>query len=115
MRDYSCIYRTAAVFKPKNPFWNWVEKAFSYEHYKVEEIDKRDSHVYLLPETDLYEKLKKRIKDIYVDIFECELNAWCTDPSSWPKQMTWQIFQEWFDVELHTMILDTPDEEVQKD
>jgi hypothetical protein len=39
-------------------------------------------------------------------IFEEELNSWHRRESGWPARRTYEAFLEWFDVEVHSMVLD---------
>lgn len=35
-----------------------------------------------------------------------QLNGWMRDPELWPEELTHEMFLEWFDCELSTMIWD---------
>jgi hypothetical protein len=62
--------------------------------------------VYLIPEfedDDAYEEL---LASIYPEIFERELDGWCTDESTWPKARNLAMFKAWFTIECHSMIED---------
>jgi len=37
-----------------------------------------------------------------------------TDESLWPKKRILDMFRDWFDVEYHSMVLDTIDESIEK-
>jgi hypothetical protein len=47
------------------------------------------------------------IKLNYRQLFEAELEGWYTDPTLWPQDLTLQLFREWFDVECHSVLIDT--------
>lgn len=38
--------------------------------------------------------------------FEEQLGDWLTDPELWPEKRTPQVFRQFFDVEIHSMIFD---------
>jgi hypothetical protein len=40
------------------------------------------------------------------EIFEIELDSWSRDTTIWPKKRTPTMFDEWFDLEFHSMIFD---------
>lgn len=40
------------------------------------------------------------------DLFEAELEGWYTDPTLWPQDRTFRLFQTWFDVECHSVVVD---------
>ena len=46
----------------------------------------------------------------YVEIFERELDGWHTDPSAWPQKRDFKTFQEWFSIDLHSVIEDLMDD-----
>ena len=68
-----------------------------------------DRTVYLIAEdaADTPETLEKWIKANLDVLFECELEGWYTDPAVWPNNRTYALFKTWFEVECHTVLLDT--------
>lgn len=52
------------------------------------------------------ETLEHWLKRNYAALFEMELEDWYTDPALWPQQRSYQLFQEWFEPECHTVIID---------
>jgi len=42
------------------------------------------------------------------------LNAWYRDPKIWPETRTSAIFDEWFELEFHSMIIDLGRKRVRK-
>ena len=48
-------------------------------------------------------------------IFEWELFGWITTEELWPKNRTWEMFQEWFCVEINSEIFDLVDSEIEKE
>jgi len=46
------------------------------------------------------------LKNNYSDIFEEELNSWMSDPGLWPKNPTYEIFNEWFEVLVSDAVID---------
>ena len=112
---YPNINRAALVVKLKKSFIDWLVYT-SKEHDgpdnqltpdKVETEGFDSKHVYLIPAYDDTEKYENYVKKHCAEIFEHELNAWYTEPDFWPKDRSWQVFREWFDYEIHTMIFDT--------
>ncbi len=39
-----------------------------------------------------------------------ELEAWERDPMNWPTDRSYDVFREWFDVEIHSIVVDTADD-----
>jgi hypothetical protein len=52
------------------------------------------------------------LKAVFAEVFEHELFGWHTDESAWPQNRTLALFQEWFDIELHSMVDDLGDIEL---
>jgi hypothetical protein len=70
--------------------------------------------VYLISDSagDSPETLQRWIKKNYAALFEAELYGWYTVPSMWPKKRTFKLFQEWFEPECHTVLVDTVGAEI---
>lgn len=47
-------------------------------------------------------------------MFEYELNSWHMVEANWPPR-TWEIFQEWFHIEVHEVVEDAGDGPVGED
>jgi hypothetical protein len=50
-----------------------------------------------------------------LEIFEIELHAWYRDPKTWPKKRTPTMFDEWFEMEFHSMIIDLHRKRIRKE
>lgn len=109
---YESINRNAILVQPKKPFFDWLNKIFKDEHPITE---KEDNNIYLIREMDNNEDIKKWIKKNFDNLFINELNDWYTDESAWPTNRTYKMFSQWFDVEIHSIILDLEEFPVIKD
>lgn len=47
------------------------------------------------------------VRKNFKTLFEAELDGWYCDPDLWPKNLTFKLFQSWFDIECHTVLVDT--------
>jgi hypothetical protein len=45
-------------------------------------------------------------------VFEMELDTYCTDPSYWPLKRDYKTFLQWYDIELHSEVFDTVNKEI---
>ena len=108
------LNKSAAFVKLKKPYLDWANYISEKQKYTLETIN-RENHVFLLPEFDTEEELQDIIKDLYVDIFAIELGSWTNDENSWPKKRDYQTFQKWFDIEIHSMIFDPYEDEIERD
>jgi len=108
---YDHINRNAILVRPKKPFFDWINFVFSED----EPILKSDeNNIYLVREMGSNQEIKNWIKKNYDDLFTNELNDWCPDEDSWPKNRTYKLFSDWFDIEICSMILDLEDIPVTK-
>jgi len=104
------INRAAVILKYKAPFIQWVNDADPYNDNPgiTLENEKKDSTVYLIHEDDA-ENLEEWISLNFKQLFESEIEDWYTDESLWPKNRNRKLFDEWFEVECHSVIIDTAD------
>jgi len=110
---YESINRNAIIIKPKQPLLDWANAIFPGSPVTLESIS--EGTVYLVKERDSNEQIKKWLQKNFDEIFQNELNNWHTDEKDWPTKRTFKNFVEWFDVEIHSVVLDLEDDEVTKD
>ncbi len=105
------INRSALLLKYKSPAIRWINDADPYDDDPGTTVDSvnSDRTVYLITEedADTPESRDRWIKRNYKALFEEELEGWYTDPDLWPKKRTLKLFREWFEVECHTVLIDT--------
>ena len=99
------IDRSAAVITIKQPCLDWISSLDKDMPKLTLESVTRESHVYLLPEYDTEKELEAILKEVYSDIFQLELVAFCTDEDQWPE-IKYRKFKEWFDIKVHSMVFD---------
>jgi hypothetical protein len=86
------INRSVAVVKPKQPFLDWLNALPDNEESFALADLQTDCTVLLLPEFGNDLQAQKFIKKMYADIFERELDAFCTDPDWWPSKRDYKTF-----------------------
>ena len=74
-----------------------------------------DSTIYLIDEAESEDECSEFLISNYESFFEFELSAWYQDESIWPENRTYEMFEQWFDVRLHTIILDTVEQPIEKE
>jgi hypothetical protein len=113
------LNRAAVILKFKAPAIRWVNEADpSPDSHPITEADANtDRTVYLVSDEDADgdEAINRWLQANFETLFEAELEGWYTDPSMWPQERTWTLFCEWFDVECHTMLIDTVGDEIYDD
>jgi len=108
---YESINRNAIVVKPKKPLFDWINEI--YPDSPVSE--KEEGNIYLIREMVSNEAIEKWLKRNFEQIFQNELNDWHTEEKDWPQKRTFMIFQEWFEYEIHSMVLDLEETDITKD
>jgi hypothetical protein len=101
------INRAALFLKYKLPAVEWINEADPYNSPRIslEEINQNVT-VFLL---DHYERqeLLQWLKLNYRNLFQEVLFEWYVDESLWPKKLSYDLFNRWFDVEYHEIVRDT--------
>ena len=110
------IDRSVAIIKPKQSFVDWVNSIpdAGDDQYTVQDFS-TDCSVILLPVVDSDEHAEAFIKNMFQDIFELELSSWMADDDTWPEKINYKMFLEWFDVEYHSMVFDSLQDDIEKE
>jgi hypothetical protein len=113
MVQLSVINRVVAVIRPKAPFLAWLHSLpdMDMDDMTLEKLRSDEQTVFLLPEFFSLEEASDHLDKIYKTVFKIELEGWWTDPADYPKNMTLKMFHEWFDAELHSMVIDAANED----
>lgn len=115
MLNQKYVNRFAAIIGAQQPLVDWINsvakqttppgetiQTFTLDYFKEE--DSKD--VYLLKSFELVEDAKQHLKRIFKQIFTDQLNGWVSDQQYWPKPLTYEMFETWFEVEISSMIID---------
>ena len=104
------VDRSVAIVKPKEPFLEWLRNLPDSEIDITLEQLRSDSTVYLIPDFDEIEDALAAIDHIYSHIFEAELAEWSEEESAWPADRSLKQFWKWFDVSLHSIVIDAAED-----
>jgi hypothetical protein len=109
------INRQVAVIKPKQAYLEWIKSLQDMvDELEIDDLQ-NDSTAILLPHFDDDTSSLKYIKSIYPKLFIIELESWSTDNRTWPKKRTWVLFCDWFQIELHSEVLDFGKDDIVKE
>lgn len=108
--------RMAAIIKAKQSFLDWLN---THPHAKghtttLENINE-EPHLFLFPNMEMTPDNWKQVELAKPFIFEEMLVGWYRDETTWPKDRSAKIFDQWFDVEISTAITDFGDDEIERD
>ena len=106
------IDRSVAIIRPKQPFLDWANQLPDAEDGVSLDDLKKDCTVILIAECNSDQEAKECISEMCLDFFEGELFSWCTHEPWWPQNRTKEMFWEWFEVEFHSMVIDTYEDRV---
>ncbi|RYZ56117.1 MAG: hypothetical protein EOO14_12605 [Chitinophagaceae bacterium] len=106
------INRNGFSLVPKQPFIEWMQRLEGNSLFPVEITE---TPVYLLAEKESNEAVEAWLKKNFDTVFRRQLESWHTDEKEWPKNRTYKMFSEWFDVKHHSMVFDLEDFPVDKD
>jgi len=110
------INRDALIIIPKQPLLDWVNYIYPEAPVTLESLGKHDhGNVYLIPETDHPDDALNYLRENLELYFETELFDWCTDDKLWPKPLTWDLFERWFDYSIQSVVVDMAKGPIMKD
>ncbi len=100
------INRAALIVRPKQPYVDWANSVDNDGPRAILQELRTDPSIYLVETIDLLEDFDLLIDDTWEWIFREQLNGWMRDADLWPEGLTREMYLEWFDCELSTMIRD---------
>jgi hypothetical protein len=107
----SFLYRFAITITRKQPYIDWANSIDDNGPELTTELADDRRTIYLAPESDDRPNLESLLDEVWEQIFEEELAAWMLDDEDWPKPLTRDMFDAWFDSELTDSVFDlTPEE-----
>ena len=100
------LNRTLIIVRPTMEFVDWVNSVddAAEEEVTLEDVQ-ADLSTFLIPEIADDDEFEVYLYNCYEVIFEEALAGWYDDPSVWPE-ISFDLFLEWFDIEMSTMIAD---------
>lgn len=99
------INRAALLVRPKEPYVAWA-KSIDAEAGELAKSLSEQTSVYLVAEDPAGEEESAPLDQYFDQIFEIELEGWCTDPKRWPPHRDLATFLQWFEVQAHSMPVD---------
>ena len=109
------VNRTAITLVGAKPYQDWTrtrDADFNRGALTVEHARTYGS-VFLLPEFELEEDVQEWVEENAAWLFEFQLSAWTEDESAWPGTRDLKTFREWFHVEIHSVVVDVADDEIE--
>ena len=100
------VNRVAVVLVPKKPYLDWAN-SFADGGPTILPAEAREHAVaFLVPDLELLEETQHFITENSARMFEYALLGWMEDERDWPKFRNHLTLREWFDVEVHDLLID---------
>lgn len=104
------LNRSAILLTPRQPYADWAN-AVDDEGPRYELLEGHDaSTVFLGPAFGTTEEVEAWVQENADQFFAYMLDEWCTEEELWPGRRTAELFAAWFDVKIHSIVVDTLDE-----
>ena len=109
------INRTAVTLIGAKPYLDWTlqrDAGFHGDALRVVRARTFGS-AFLLPEFELEEDVQEWVEENAAWLFEFQLAAWTEDESAWPTTRDLKTFREWFRVDIHNVVVDVADDDIE--
>jgi hypothetical protein len=108
------LNRSALIIRCKQPFVDWLNSIEPKgEKTSPSEINS-DNTVYLI-EVEDEDGLEEWLEENADRIFAEELAAWIIDENLWPRKLDLETFKKWFDIQWHSVVMDTGSTPIEDD
>jgi len=109
------VNRTAVSIVGAGPFVEWMRRhgADADKGTLTVARAKPFGTALLLPEFELEEDVQEWVEENAAWLFEFQLSAWTEDESAWPSPRDLKTFREWFRVDIHSVVVDMGDDDIE--
>ena len=109
------VNRTAISIVGSQPYINWTRQTDSSVERDTVTVARATPFgtAVLLPEFELEEDVQDWVEENAVWLFEFQLSAWTDDESAWPATRDLKTFREWFRVDVHNVVVDVADTDIE--
>jgi hypothetical protein len=107
------VSRAVVVVRAKPPYVDWANGLRPADAERVTLANARvGGSAFLVPSFQHDEDAQAFLERHATAMFEHELGMWIDDRAAWPPRRDAATFHEWFDVELHEIVVDLGDDEI---
>lgn len=99
------LNKNAIAVRLKEGFLKWLESIDNT--IDIEEAGK-ERRIYIIPSLVMLddEIIEGYLRENYKKIFATELWGWYTDIKMWPEEISYEVFREWFEIEICDAVYD---------
>ena len=106
------VNRTVAVLRARQPYVEWANR-FRGEGPALTVGDVAPAgSTFLIPDFEDEAETRAFVESHARAMFEHELEMWNDDAAAWPKIRDAATFRQWFDVEVHDVVMDLGDDDL---
>ena len=108
------INRTAVTITGGKPYVDWMRAHDADRDRGMLTVVRAKPYgsAFLLPEFELEEDLQEWIEENATWLFEFQLSGWTEDESTWPPARDVKTFREWFNIEIHNIVVDVAEDDI---
>ncbi len=101
------LNRSVVIMKPRRPYLEWAktDDAEGLAESVIENM-RNEPQVCLLPEYEDPRSQRAVLDEYWPALFEAMLGCWLTDEALWPKNRTRTMFDEWFEIQMCSLVQD---------
>ena len=109
------VNRTAVSLVGAAPFVQWMRSHDADANKGTLTVARAKPYgtVILLPEFELEEDIQEWLEDNVLWLFEFQLATWTEEEASWPPTRDLKTFREWFTVDIHSVVVDAGDDDIE--
>jgi hypothetical protein len=109
------INRTAVTITGAKPYVDWTLNTDADANKGAITVARARTYgsAFLMPEFELEEDIQEWVEDNAIWIFEFQLGAWTDDESTWPPVRDLKSFREWFNIDIHSVVVDVGDDDIE--
>ena len=102
MNQPSTINRIAVMLIPTEACLDWINSCDD-DKMTLDESQTRADH---LSPSARQRRTRSQVRRHYEAMFEEELNSWYTEPTMWPKDLSFKMFKKFFTIQVSSMVFD---------
>ena len=109
------LNRTAISIVGAQPYIDWTRRTDASANRNTLTVQRAKPYgtTVLLPEFELEEDVLEWVEENAGWLFEFQLSAWTDEEAAWPATRDLVTFREWFRVDIHNVVLDVADTDIE--
>ncbi len=113
---FKTINRDVLIIFPKQPLFDWVNDIFPGDKLECPKtMEHNEGDIFLIPEFDHPDEAINYIRENFMKFFRHELLEWTTDKHLWPKNLSFEMFENWFHYSIQSVVVDTLVDKIKKE